>query len=63
MTNGKTVLEPVIPAVSKSNGDYYGKDGLLYCGKCHTPKETSLDKGTQRKTTENELPSLTQCTA
>ena len=25
--------------------------------------ETSLDKGTQRKTTENELPSLTQCTA
>ena len=26
-------------------------------------KETSLDKGTQRKTTENELPSLTQCTA
>ena len=27
------------------------------------PLETSLDKGTQRKTTENELPSLTQCTA
>lgn len=26
-------------------------------------KQTSLDKGTQRKTTENELPSLTQCTA
>lgn len=39
MTNGKTVLESVIPAVSKSNGGYYGKDGLLYCGKCHTPKE------------------------
>lgn len=28
-----------------------------------TSSETSLDKGTQRKTTENELPSLTQCTA
>lgn len=28
-----------------------------------TDLETSLDKGTQRKTTENELPSLTQCTA
>ena len=28
-----------------------------------TQQETSLDKGTQRKTTENELPSLTQCTA
>lgn len=36
---------------------------------CHSTQkpvaliETSLDKGTQRKTTENELPSLTQCTA
>lgn len=29
----------------------------------HFDMETSLDKGTQRKTTENELPSLTQCTA
>ena len=29
----------------------------------YTLSETSLDKGTQRKTTENELPSLTQCTA
>lgn len=30
---------------------------------CEAVTETSLDKGTQRKTTENELPSLTQCTA
>ena len=30
---------------------------------CYKISETSLDKGTQRKTTENELPSLTQCTA
>lgn len=44
MTTGKTVLESVIPAVSKSNGDYYGKDGLLYCGKCHTPKEAFFAK-------------------
>ena len=44
MTNGKTVLESVIPAVSKSNGNYYGKDGLLYCGKCHTPKEAFFAK-------------------
>ena len=29
MTNGKTVLESVIPAVSKSNGDYYGKDCFI----------------------------------
>ena len=31
--------------------------------KIQEERETSLDKGTQRKTTENELPSLTQCTA
>lgn len=30
---------------------------------CNQLPKTSLDKGTQRKTTENELPSLTQCTA
>ena len=23
-------------------GDYTGDDGLLYCGKCHTPKQTRL---------------------
>ena len=45
MTTGKTILERVIPAVSKSNGDYYGKDGLLYCGKCHAPKEMFFAKG------------------
>ena len=45
MTTGKTVLESVIPAVSKSNGDYYSKDGLLYCGKCHAPKEMFFAKG------------------
>lgn len=56
MTNGKTVLESVIPAVSKSNGDYYGKDGLLYCGKCHTPKEAffaSLRKENAQKKLES----------
>ena len=44
MTTGKTVLEQVVPTVSKSNGDYYGKDGLLYCGKCHAPKEMFFAK-------------------
>ena len=37
--------------------------GVLVYGYADTMTETSLDKGTQRKTTENELPSLTQCTA
>lgn len=47
------------------NAIIFDLDGVL----CHTDEyhymawKTSLDKGTQRKTTENELPSLTQCTA
>lgn len=27
----------------ESPGDYTGKDGLLYCGQCHTPKQKRLD--------------------
>lgn len=27
---------------TKEPGDYVGEDGLLYCGKCHTPKQTRL---------------------
>ena len=31
-------------------GDYTGKDGLLYCGKCHTPKQYCVDwLGQQKK--------------
>ena len=37
--------------------------GYLKAVQDYFSRETSLDKGTQRKTTENELPSLTQCTA
>ena len=37
---------------------------LAFAEKIYVEKsQTSLDKGIQRKTTENELPSLTQCTA
>ena len=25
--------------------DYIGEDGLLYCGKCHTPKEAYFPEG------------------
>ncbi len=27
-------------SVTEEPGDYTGDDGLLYCGKCHTPKQT-----------------------
>ena len=29
--------------VSPDDGDYTGEDGLLYCGKCHTPKEAYFE--------------------
>ena len=38
-------------------------DNPTFLKQFHQKIQTSLDKGTQRKTTENELPSLTQCTA
>ena len=28
-----------------STADYYSKDGLLYCGKCHTPREAFFSNG------------------
>ena len=44
-------------------GISYKKLWVMLIQKDITKSQTSLDKGTQRKTTENELPSLTQCTA
>ena len=29
-------------ATEEKPGDYVGSDGLLYCGKCHTPKQMWL---------------------
>lgn len=59
--------------VEKRLGRQVGKEELSVSNDCTSlaeylekfdlPGQTSLDKGTQRKTTENELPSLTQCTA
>ena len=37
-----------IPAATAEPEDYTGEDGLLYCGKCRTPKEAYFpaDKAT-----------------
>lgn len=32
-------------AVTSGPEDYRGEDGLLYCGKCHTPREAYFPKG------------------
>lgn len=29
-------------SIKAEQGDYYGEDGLLVCGKCHTPKQTRV---------------------
>ena len=40
------VLDNLMAATEKNNvvneGDYYDEKGLLYCGKCHTPKQVEL---------------------
>lgn len=36
----KDILENMTTAAPEME-DYIGEDGLLYCGKCHTPKEVS----------------------
>lgn len=30
-------------AIKEEQGDYYGEDGLLYCHKCHTPKQAKIE--------------------
>ena len=44
MTIEKIPGQPV-SSMSRSTEDYHGKDGLLYCGKCHTPKEAFFANG------------------
>lgn len=63
-TNTSNGIEKLCSALEEADAVIIGAGaglstsaGFVYTG------ETSLDKGTQRKTTENELPSLTQCTA
>ena len=39
------ILEQLPSSIPENTDDYYGKDGLLHCGKCHTPKEAFFVKG------------------
>jgi DNA replication protein DnaC len=41
MLNGIEAAEN--EAIKEEQGDYYGEDGLLYCHKCHTPKQVRLE--------------------
>lgn len=41
----------------KEESDYYGEDGLLYCGKCRTKRETKINYGGKERT----VPCVCQC--
>ena len=38
-------MEQSVSRMPENAMDYYGADGLLYCGKCHTPKDVFFAKG------------------
>lgn len=47
----KNEIEAMITDITTTTAeaeDYTGEDGLLYCGKCHTPKEAYFSKETAR---------------
>lgn len=37
------VMERAAHSNAPNTGDYTGQDGLLYCGKCHTPKQCRIE--------------------
>ena len=44
----KNEIEAMIMDITTTTAeaeDYTGEDGLLYCGKCHTPKEAYFAEG------------------
>lgn len=43
--NDFTDIVSKVMEVRPGEGDYTGEDGLLYCGKCHTPKEAYFEDG------------------
>ena len=43
--NDFTDIISKVMEVRPDEGDYTGEDGLLYCGKCRTPKEAYFEKG------------------
>lgn len=43
--NGLTDTVMKMPDTTQEPEDYTGEDGLLYCGKCHKPKEAYFPQG------------------
>ena len=38
-------MKQSVSSIPENTADYYDEDGLLYCGRCHTPKEAFFAKG------------------
>ena len=45
MKNELKAMIDTITATTPERSDYTGEDGLLYCGKCHKPKEAYFPEG------------------
>ena len=50
-----------ITATTAEAEDYTGEDGLLYCGKCHTPKEAYFSKETAQWLGHDRHPTECDC--
>ena len=60
----KNELEAVftkLATVTPEQEDYTGEDGLLYCGKCRTPKEAYHTEETRALTGHDKRPSECDC--
>lgn len=60
-------LQKVLPAeafeTEQNEGDYIGKDGLLYCGVCRTKKQTRLPASDFTGGREMIVPCICKCKA
>ena len=60
----KNEIEAMITDITTTTAeaeDYTGEDGLLYCGKCHTPKEAYFPKETAQWLGHDRHPSECDC--
>lgn len=39
----ENVVDDIVKNASIQDNDYIGENGLIYCGNCHTPKQTRVD--------------------
>ena len=60
----KNEIEAMITDITTTTAeaeDYTGEDGLLYCGKCHTPKEAYFSKETAQWLGHDRHPAECDC--